>query len=97
MRLSEGTDPQLFFTFLAFIVLWLGVTIAAIVISFRKGHRQFGWFAIGFTLLPLTSAVGMGFALAGAVQLARPDSNWARKRYGPSKLEASVVKYGPAE
>ncbi len=64
--------------------------------------------SIGFVLMFVVLAVAKGrvflavlgifipiLAMIGALQLARPSSIWARRRYGPEKLERARSRYGP--
>jgi len=57
---------------------------ALCVICFMKGKLM--WGVLGIYLSPL--------ALIGAIRLAKPDSSWARRRYGPEKLARSERRYG---
>jgi hypothetical protein len=61
-------------------------------------------FVLGFVLLAAAkgrtflAVVGVFipiFAIAAAVQLARPSSVWARRRYDPHKLERARQRYAP--
>ena len=54
-----------------------------VVICFLKGKLLWGVF--GIYLWPI--------ALVGALRLAKPDSRWARRRYGPDKLARSRGRY----
>ena len=68
---------------LAGIGLWILVLTPA-VITALKG--QWALFGAGFLLL------GMVWAVA-AFRLARPDSYWARRFYGPDKLGRARARY----
>jgi hypothetical protein len=67
--------------FLVFGVIWL----VPAVISLMKGHYVEG--ALGLFAFPL-------FAWFGAARLAKPNSVWALRRYGPEKLARSRQRYG---
>jgi hypothetical protein len=54
------------------------------VICFLKGKLM--WGVVGIYV--------PGVSLIGAIRLAKPDSWWARRRYGPAKLERSNGRYG---
>lgn len=55
-----------------------------VVICFLKGKLLWGVFGI----------YAWPVALIGAARLAKPDSWWARRRYGPEKLARSQRRYG---
>lgn len=67
--------------FLVFGLIWL----TPAVISFMKAHYVEG--ALGLFAFPL-------FAWFGAARLAKPDSVWALRRYGPEKLARARQRYG---
>jgi hypothetical protein len=50
----------------------------------------------GLALLGAVPILGW-FALAGAARLARPNSYWARRWYGPEKRAAAVDRFRPME
>jgi hypothetical protein len=55
-----------------------------VVICFLKGKLLWGVFGV----------YAWPVALIGAARLAKPDSWWARRRYGPEKLARSQRRYG---
>ena len=68
-------------------VLWL------IIVSVMKGKYKLALFG---AFIPL-------FALVAAIRLARPESRWAKRRYGPEKLARAErrtasydARFGPA-
>jgi hypothetical protein len=75
----------------AILALTVGVPAT---ITWKKGQRAAFW--LGFLL---TGVVW----LVAACRLARPDSPWARRFYGPEKMErarrrfATTVGYGAAD
>jgi hypothetical protein len=60
----------------------IGVNLVFALVAFLKGKLRLGAFGI---FLP-------GIALVGAARLAKPRSLWARRFYGPAKLERSVER-----
>ena len=58
----------------------IGVDLVFALVAFLKGKPRLGAFGV---FVP-------GIALLGAVRLAKPESLWARRFYGPAKLERSV-------
>ena len=58
----------------------IGVSLVFALLAFLKGKPRLGAFGV---FVP-------GIALLGAVRLAKPESLWARRFYGPAKLERSV-------
>lgn len=67
------------------LALWAALWLVPAVISFMKGHYVEG--ALGFFAFPL-------FSWFGAIRLAKPDSVWALRRYGPEQLARSRQRYG---
>jgi hypothetical protein len=64
------------------------LAVAVVVICFLKGRRTHG--IVGFLVQPL--------ALYGACRLAKPDSAWARHRYGdrdPAKQARAEERFAP--
>lgn len=68
---------------LLLLVAWVAVLLPAVVTGL-KGHV--GLFVAGFLL------VGVVWVIA-ALRLARPNSLWARRFYGPEKLGRSRARY----
>jgi hypothetical protein len=56
--------------------------IAAIVFSWMKGTRVFATIGIVLLFVPGMSLL----PVIGAIRIARPNSTWARKYYGPQKM-----------
>lgn len=64
------------------------VAFALVAICFLKGRVLHGW--VGFFVFPI--------ALYGACRLGKPDSAWARRRYGerrPKKQASSEARFPP--
>lgn len=57
------------------------------VVCFLKGKLI--WGVVGIYMWPV--------GLIGALRLAKPDSHWARKRYGPEKAADSRERYEPEQ
>lgn len=55
-------------------------------ITWRKGQREA--FFVGFLLMGLVW-------LVAACRLARPSSWWARRFYGPRKMQRALNRFGP--
>jgi hypothetical protein len=77
----------------AVIALAIGIVLFLIVVSVMKGKYKLALFG---AFIPL-------FALVAAVRLARPESRWAKRHYGPEKLARAQARtasydarYGPA-
>jgi hypothetical protein len=75
------------------LLLTIGIVVWLIVVSIMKGKYKLALFG---AFLPLC-------ALVAALRLARPDSRWAKKRYGPDKLARAEARtswydehFGPA-
>lgn len=69
-----------------FVLCYLGVLLGLPAwITWRKGQRMA--FILGFLLL------GMVWWVA-ACRLARPSSWWARRFYGPGKMQRAVDRFG---
>jgi len=69
--------------FVLVLVVW-AVVLTPAAVTALKGHLAL--FVAGFLLLGLVW-------LIAAVRLARPNSFWARRFYGPEKLERSQSRY----
>jgi hypothetical protein len=69
--------------FVLFLVVWAAALTPAVVTGL-KGHLAL--FVVGFLLLGLVW-------LIAAFRLARPNSFWARRFYGPEKLQRSQSRY----
>jgi hypothetical protein len=76
-----GRAPRL----VAFVVVIASVLLA--VVTFAKGKLTLGVVSI---FLP-------GVCLVGAARLAKPQSLWARRFYGPAKLERAVQRFESPE
>ncbi len=70
------------------IAITVLVTIGFALVAVLKGKLALG--LIGLFFAP--------FAVVGAIRLAKPDSPWARRRYGtrPKKMARSLRRYGQA-
>ena len=68
-----GVDDNVSQEGLAWVAITVLITIALAFIAVLKGKLAFG--LIGLFVFP--------FAFFGAIRLAKPDSPWARRRYGP--------------
>jgi hypothetical protein len=75
------------------LVLAIVLMLLLIVVSVMKGKYKLALFG---AFIPL-------FALVAAIRLARPESRWAKRRYGPEKLARARARtanyderYGPA-
>ena len=66
------------------IVSSIAIGLALAYVCFRKGKLM--WGVVGVYLPPV--------AIVGAVRLAKPASEWAKKRYGEEKLARSKARYG---
>ncbi len=66
--------------------------VVAVVFSWMKGKRgcaiagAIGFVAPYLTILPI-------MAVVGAIRIARPNSMWARKYYGPQKMEIARRRF----
>ena len=69
----------------AAIVSYHALSILAALGSLAKGKWITG--VVGFLLWPV--------GLVGTVRLARPDSPWARRLYGPEKMERARARFAP--
>jgi hypothetical protein len=61
-----------------------------IVVCFLKGKSGFGVLGIFGLFIPV---VGWA-AIIGAIRIAKPHSRWARKRYGPEKMNIAHQRFG---
>jgi hypothetical protein len=75
------------------IALVVGLVLGLIVVSVMKGKYKLALFG---AFIPM-------FALVAAIRLARPESRWAKRHYGPKKLVRSEhrtawydKRFGPA-
>jgi hypothetical protein len=81
LTIEDGSAQALLGTVLSALVVF-----AMVAICFLKGRVLHG--AIGFFVFPI--------ALYGACRLGKPDSAWARRRYGerrPKKQQRSVARF----
>jgi hypothetical protein len=68
------------------VLLILAVTVGVpAMITWKKGHRAAFW--LGFLLIGT-------IWLVAACRLAYPDSPWARRFYGPEKMERARRRFG---
>ncbi len=79
--LSDGGDSGS--DGLAGVLLSQAIGVALALICLLKGKLM--WAVVGVYISPI--------ALVGALRLAKPDSWWARKRYGPEELARSHARY----
>lgn len=64
-----------------------GINLIFVIICFLKGKLMWGVFGIYIPLI----------AIIGSIRLAKPNSVWAKRRYGPAKLERSKRRYAGEE
>jgi len=79
--LAVSTGIQIAYVVVLVVVLFIG----PVVVAEMKGHSflvGFGWFTLGVTWW------------IGALMLARPESWWARHRYGQRKMARAEARYG---
>jgi hypothetical protein len=67
-------------------VLYLAGLLSVVVICFLKKKPVFA--VLGITQSPL-------WAIIGACRIAKPDSWWARKKYGPDKMTIAHQRFTP--
>ena len=67
--------------------MWI-LMLAVSVICFLKGKPVFG-------TLGLFSGALSWWAIVGAIRIAKPGSWWARKKYGPKKMEIAHRRFTP--
>jgi hypothetical protein len=83
LTIEDGSIGAILGSFLSALVVF-----ALVAICFLKGRVMHGW--IGFFVFPI--------ALYGACRLGKPDSAWARRRYGerrPKKQARSEERFPP--
>jgi hypothetical protein len=83
LTIEDGSAQAVLGSFLSALVVF-----ALVAICFLKGRALHG--SVGFFVFPI--------ALYGACRLAKPDSAWARRRYGerhPKKQARSVERFPP--
>jgi hypothetical protein len=83
LTIEDGSAQALLGTFLSALLIF-----ALVAICFLKGRVLHG--IVGFFFFPI--------ALYGACRLGKPDSAWARRRYGerrPKKQERSAARFPP--
>ncbi|HEY3553299.1 MAG TPA: hypothetical protein VGK66_06370 [Solirubrobacterales bacterium] len=83
LTIEDGSVQAVLGSFLSATVVF-----ALVAICFLKGRVMHG--AVGFFVFPI--------AVYGACRLGKPDSAWARRRYGerrPKKQERSVERFPP--
>ena len=81
-----GVDDTVSQEGLVSVAITVLITICFALVAVLKGKLAFG--LIGLFFSP--------FAVVGAIRLAKPDSPWARRRYGtrPKKMAKSLSRYG---
>jgi hypothetical protein len=81
-----GVDDTVSQSGLAGVAITVLIAIGFALVAVVKGKLAFGLIGLFFT----------PFAIVGAIRLAKPDSPWARRRYGtrPKKLAKSQARYG---
>jgi hypothetical protein len=83
LTIEDGSIGAILGSFLSALFILL-----LVVICFLKGRVMHGW--VGFFVFPIS--------LYGACRLGKPDSAWARRRYGerhPKKQARSVMRFPP--
>ena len=83
---TEQTAEEITIVFLG-ILTWI-LMLAVSVICFLKGKPVFG-------TLGLFSGALSWWAIVGAIRIAKPGSWWARKYYGPEKMEIAHRRFTP--
>ena len=73
------SDP----TEILLIFAYLAILVGTAAVCWLKGKRL--WATIGFVT---------GWHVIPAIRLAKPDSWWARKYYGPEKLKQANARFG---
>jgi uncharacterized membrane protein len=63
---------------LAFVVVYVALNLFTALVCYKKGKPVFGTFGLISIVFPLI--IGW-LALAGAIRIAKPDSDWAREKY----------------
>ena len=81
-----GVDDTVSQSGLASVAITVLIAIGFALVAVLKGKLAFGLIGLFFT----------PFAIVGAIRLAKPDSPWARRRYGtrPKKLAKSQARFG---
>jgi hypothetical protein len=81
-----GVDDEVSQSGLAGVAITVLIAIGFALVAVLKGKLAFGLIGLFFT----------PFAIVGAIRLAKPDSPWARRRYGtrPKKLAKAQARYG---
>jgi hypothetical protein len=78
-----------------FMILWaciLAGGVLVIVICFLKGKPVFG--ALSILALFLRGSLSL-WAIIGAIRIAKPHSWWARRYYGPEKMNIAHQRFTP--
>ena len=73
------------------IVLGL-IYVTCIVVCFMKGKAGFGWLGIAAVIAPIAPLVAW-FPIIGTIRLAKPDSSWAIKNYGPDEMARAMARF----
>jgi hypothetical protein len=76
----------------AFITAAIATYIAAIVISGLKGKPFF----VVMGLLALAHPAISLLPFIGAIRIAKPNSRWAQKYYGPEKMQIAIARFPKA-
>jgi hypothetical protein len=63
----------------------IALVLGSVLVAVAKGRV---FLAVLGIFIPITAVIG-------AVQLARPSSIWAKRRYGPEKMERARKRYAP--
>jgi hypothetical protein len=66
--------------------------IAVIVVCFAKGKQAFALVGLLGLYLPLAGIVAW-FPIVGALRYAKPNSGWARSRYGPAEIVIATSRF----
>jgi high-affinity Fe2+/Pb2+ permease len=90
---KTSTDPVLN-SFLNGLIGALGYSVCAayiiaVVLSWMKGKRVFAVIGIIMLFVPGMSLL----PVIGAIRVARPNSTWARKYYGPEKMQIARARF----
>jgi hypothetical protein len=73
------------------VAIGLGLYVWAIVVCFLKGKSGLAVLGIIGFFVPFLSWA----AIIGAIRIAKPDSWWARKKYGPEKMKIAHQRFTP--
>lgn len=73
------------------LLLFLGLYIWAIIVCFMKGKPIFALLSIVSAFIPFVGWL----PIIGALRIAKPESRWARKKYGPEKMDIAHRRFTP--